>query len=168
MWWRSWRQNAKTIMRILYVSRYIQNCGGTKRHSLGLGCTEEILGQHQSQSTSRTRRSGLLTVTERPPGVYLWLISSSSASFVFVAFLAYFVSVKVWFCVVILIFEVLVLFSVSKSVLIKFLTLSPSTPLQNIYLKLQCILQMLMFIIHITEKNFHDKIFKFFEVIHNF
>ncbi|XP_072152314.1 serine/threonine-protein kinase SIK3 isoform X2 [Bemisia tabaci] len=49
------------------LSRYIQNCGGTKRHSLGLGCTEEILGQHQSQSTSRTRRSGLLTVTERPP-----------------------------------------------------------------------------------------------------
>lgn len=62
----------------------MQNRGNNKRHTLALGSTDEIhdsqlkqLQQTQSQpsSASRTRRTGLLTVMERPPGTVLHSIT---------------------------------------------------------------------------------------------
>lgn len=61
------------------IQRYMQNRGGTKRHTVG--CTDDLSsGQSveppmlpaptstQGTSSSRQRRTGLLTVMERPPG----------------------------------------------------------------------------------------------------
>lgn len=61
------------------IQRYMQNRGGTKRHTVG--CTDDLSsGQSleppmlpapsssQGSSSSRQRRTGLLTVMERPPG----------------------------------------------------------------------------------------------------
>lgn len=56
--------------------RYMQMRGGVKRHTVG--CTDDLTqhgdnghgaaGSSQNPSNSRTRRTGLLTVMERPPG----------------------------------------------------------------------------------------------------
>ncbi|XP_065559798.1 serine/threonine-protein kinase SIK3-like isoform X2 [Artemia franciscana] len=47
------------------VVRYMQNRGNSKRHTLAMSNAEEV---QQVQRHSRTRRTGLLTVTARPPG----------------------------------------------------------------------------------------------------
>lgn len=56
------------------VCRYMQGRGSCHRHTLAMGSSEEaqrkITQQPVTQTSGqqRTRRSGLLTVMERPPG----------------------------------------------------------------------------------------------------
>lgn len=60
-----------------YLCRYMEKRGNSKRHTLALGSVDEVeklqtSGQQTSSNStpgsSRTRRTGLLTVMERPPG----------------------------------------------------------------------------------------------------
>ncbi|XP_075222290.1 serine/threonine-protein kinase SIK3-like isoform X2 [Lycorma delicatula] len=63
----------ETSPDVYAVARYMQGRGSNKRHTLALGSSEEtqrIASQQPAQQTNsqqRTRRSGLLTVMERPP-----------------------------------------------------------------------------------------------------
>lgn len=60
----------------------MQMRGGVKRHTVG--CTDDLShhgdsghgasGSSQNPSNSRTRRTGLLTVMERPPGKWAQII----------------------------------------------------------------------------------------------
>nr|CAD7444367.1 unnamed protein product [Timema bartmani] len=56
------------------VARYMQCRGNSKRHTLAMASAEEVqeaqrkMVQLQQQQPMRTRRTGLLTVMERPPG----------------------------------------------------------------------------------------------------
>ncbi|XP_068081094.1 serine/threonine-protein kinase SIK3 isoform X2 [Anabrus simplex] len=55
------------------VARYMEGRGNSKRHTLAMASTEEVQEAQrkmmlQQQQPNRTRRTGLLTVMERPPG----------------------------------------------------------------------------------------------------
>jgi predicted alpha/beta superfamily hydrolase len=70
-----------------YFNRYMHGRGNTKRHTLALGSAEEVQEaqrkmvqqqqqQQQQQQPMRTRRTGLHTVMERPPGKQLFFFKS--------------------------------------------------------------------------------------------
>jgi hypothetical protein len=72
------------IINAAYVcsDRYMHGRGNSKRHTLALGSAEEVqevqrkMQQQQPQQQQqpiRTRRTGLHTVMERPPGKHLCL-----------------------------------------------------------------------------------------------
>lgn len=65
----------------------MQGRGSNKRHTLALGSSEEtqrMAAQQPAQQTNsqpRTRRSGLLTVMERPPGKFSVLYCCNHCTF---------------------------------------------------------------------------------------